>query len=132
MSYEVSRRVLNSREATSRAGPAAAIETELQSYRANVAARSAPELLKTLLHALRQPVLRFLEIERTNRGGAPSMIYRNYVVTRLAPVYERLWRKRPTPTPEGQFVLLCELVLGAIGLDTEGTDKAVGRILNKL
>jgi hypothetical protein len=132
MSYHVSSHVLTSREATSRDGPARAIETELQSCRANVAARSAPDLLKRLLCALRQPVLHFLEIERGNRGGAPSKIYRNYVIGQLAPVYEDLWHKAPVSTPEGKFVLLCELVLGAIGLDTEGTDKAVARILKKL
>lgn len=131
MSYHVSSHVLKSREATSRDGPARAIETELQSYRANVSARSAPDLLKRLLRALRQPVMHFLEIERGNRGGAPSKIYRNYVIGRLAPVYEDLWHKAPVSTPEGKFVLLCELVLGAIGLDTEGTDTAVARILKK-
>ena len=132
MSYQVSGRVLTSREATSRDGPARAIETELQSYRANVSARAAPDLLKRLLRALRQPILHFLEIERGNRGGAPSKIYRNYVIGRLAPVYKDLWHKAPVSTPEGKFVLLCELVLGALGLDTEGTDKAVARILKKL
>ena len=71
MSYDISSHVLTSREATARAGPARAIETELESYRANVSARSAPDLLKRLLRALRQPVQHFLEIERGNRGGAP-------------------------------------------------------------
>jgi len=132
MSYYISSHVLSSRKATSRDGQARAIESELQSYRGNVAARSAPDLLKRLLRALRQPVLHFLEIERGNRGGAPAKIYRNYVIARLAPVYERLWHKTPTSTPEGDFVSLCELVLDAIGLDTEGTDKAVARVLKKL
>jgi hypothetical protein len=131
MSYQVSSHVLRSREATSHNGLARAIETELQSYRANVSARAAPDLLKRLLRALREPVLHFLEIERGNRGGAPAKIYRNHVIDRLAPVYERLWHKAPVSTPEGKFVLLCELVLQAIGLDTEGTDKAVARILKK-
>jgi hypothetical protein len=131
MSYDVSSHVLTSREATSRAGPARAIETELESYRANVSARSAPDLLKRLLRALRQPIQHFLEIERGNRGGAPPNIYRNHVIARLAPVYERLWHKAPVSTPDGKFVLLCELVLGAIGLDTGGTDTAVARILRK-
>lgn len=132
MSYHVSSHILTSREATSRAGPAHAIETELQSYRANVSARFAPDLLKRLLRALRQPFLHFLEIERGNRGGAPSKIYRNHVIARLAQVYEDLWHKAPVSTPEGKFVLLCELVLGAIVLETEGTDTAVARILKKL
>jgi hypothetical protein len=132
VSYQISSHVLTSREAVSREGPARAIETELQSYRASVAARSAPDLLKGLLRALRQPVLHFLEIERGNRGGAPFKIYRNHVIARLAPVYERLWHETPVSTPEGKFVLLCELVLGAIGLDTTGIDSAVARIHRKL
>jgi hypothetical protein len=129
MSYDVSSHVLESREATARAGPARAIESELESYRANVSTRFAPDILKRLLRALRQPVLHFLEIERANRGGARPKIYRNHVIARLAPVYERLWHKAPVSTPEGKFVLLCELVLGAIGLDTAGADTAVARIL---
>ena len=69
LSYDVSSHTQNSREWTSRGGPGRAIEAELASRRTAVAADHTPELLDNLFIELRRPILRHLEIERSNRGG---------------------------------------------------------------
>jgi hypothetical protein len=84
------------------------------------------------VRALNRPLIRFLDIERQNKGGAPAKLYRNYAVEQLVPVYQAIYGIPPTPTPGGQFVLLCELIITAIGLDTDGLDPAVARILRRL
>lgn len=106
-------------------------EEELQGRRIDLAHQTAPRLLKALVHDLNAPLLRFLAIERGNRGGAPSKIYRNYTVDQLADIHQSVYGSSPTRTLRGPFVELCEAVVAAIGLDTEGLDQAAARILRR-
>jgi hypothetical protein len=128
-SYEIS--IHCTRESSMREGPYRAFEEEMIQRRISIARRRAPDLLLELVRNLNDPLVRFLEIERQNRGGAPGRPYRNYVISELAPTYERVWGKSPTSTPRGRFATMCELILDAIGLETDGTDKAVARILSR-
>jgi hypothetical protein len=109
-----------------------ALEEEMLQRRVNLAERAAPKLLIELVRELNHPLLRFLEIERQNKGGAPGKLYRNYAVEQMIPVYHAIYGATPTPTPSGEFVILCEFVLTAIGLDTVGLEEAVARILRRL
>lgn len=107
------------------------LEEELQGRRVDLAHQTAPRLLKALVQDLNAPLVRFLAIERGNRGGAPSKIYRNYTVDQLADIHHSIYGSPPTATLRGAFVELCEAVVAAIGLDTEGLDEAVARILRR-
>jgi len=129
-SYEIDTRW--TRESSMREGPFRGFEEEMLQRRIIMARQMAPKLLLELVRNLNDPLLRFLEIERQNRGGTPGKLYRNYVISELAPTYERIWGKSPTSTPGGPFVTMCEQILAVIGLDTEGADKAVPRILKRL
>jgi hypothetical protein len=100
--------------------------------RIDLAQRRTPQLLIKLAQTLNEPLARILEIERHNEGGAPAKLYRNYVIQELAPIYHRVHGKFPTPTPRGGFVTMCELVLDVVDLETEGVDKAVGRVLKRI
>jgi hypothetical protein len=125
----VSDRIRTSRAATSRAGPYEAFENEIASQRRAVAEDIAPKLLLELVRALNAQLTRFLEVQRANKGGAPGLLYRNYVVDELASFFHTVLKKKPTPTPTGKFVLLCELIVTAIGLDGTGIERAVQRRL---
>jgi hypothetical protein len=129
ISSSVSHRILTSRAATSRAGPAEAIEDEIEHRRRAVAEEIAPTLMLKLVRALNTHLARFLQIQRTNKGGAPGLLYRNYAIDELAEFFRDVRGKEPTPTPTGEFVLICELVLTAIGLDGTGIERAVERRL---
>jgi hypothetical protein len=109
-----------------------ALEEEMRQRRVNLAERAAPKLLIELVRELNRPLLRFLQMERQNKGGAPGKLYRNYAVEQLIPVYHAIYGSAPTPTPSGGFVILCEFVLTAIGLDTDGLEEAAARILRRL
>jgi hypothetical protein len=109
-----------------------ALEEEMLQRRVNLAERAAPRLLIELVRELNRPLIRFLDIERQNKGGAPAKLYRNYAVEQLVQVYQAIYGIAPTPTPGGKFVLLCDFIFGAVGLDTDGLDPAVARILRRL
>ena len=109
-----------------------ALEAEMRQRRVNLAERAAPKLLIELVRELNRPLLRFLQMERQNKGGAPGKLYRNYAVEQLIPVSTQIYGTTPTPTPSGEFVILCEFILTAIGLDTDGLEEAVARILRRL
>jgi hypothetical protein len=100
--------------------------------RINLAQQRTPQLLIGLAHTLNEPLARLLEIERQNEGGAPGKLYRNYVIQELARIYRNVSEALPTSTPRGGFVTMCELVLNAVGLETDGVEKAVGRILGRI
>lgn len=129
ISSSVSGRILNSRAATSRAGPYEALEDEVERRRRAVAAETAPKLMVELVRTLNAPLARLLEVQRANRGGAPGLYYRSYVIDKLVPFFRQVYGKEPTATPKGEFVLLCELILTAIGLDVTGLEGAVERRL---
>ena len=129
ISSSVSDRVLRSRAATRRGGPYEAIEDEIEQRRRAVAEDIAPKLMLELVRALNANLARFLQFQRTNKGGRPGLLYRNYVIEKLIPFYRDVCGKEPTTTPEGKFVLLCELIVTAIGLDGTGIERAVERRL---
>jgi hypothetical protein len=103
--------------------------TQILNARTSAATLSADELLLNFVRELRACISRFLDIERQNTGGSPGKTYRNYVVTKLIPVYEQIFQKRVTAT--GPFLELCELVVESIGLDTRGLEQAAARLIAK-
>jgi hypothetical protein len=108
-------------------------DEEMLQRRVNIARHlGTARLLVALIRDLNRPLLRLLEVERANKGGAPSKAYRNYVISELVPLYRQLYNEEPTMTPNGKFAKLCSLVLDEIEIDTDGLDSAIARILNKL
>ena len=131
--YGLSSRFPSAREDISRDdGLYRAYEQEMLPRRISLAQERTSRLLIALAHALNEPLARLLEIERQNKGGAPGKLYRNYVIQELAPIYQNARGKVPTTTPGGGFATMCELVLDAIGLETDGVEKAVGRVLERI
>lgn len=136
---------LDSHESERHDGPYEALDDgHYLSERERIARSAAPMLLQSLAAALNQPLNQFLEVRRQAKGGNPGLRYRNYVVQQLAILYRNVFKQKPTGTRPGQlpknaqfirtgrFVLLCELILDAYGMDTTGVEKAVDRTLTRL
>ena len=102
---------------------------DLPEHRREMFAESGVQWLVDLLESMKRPIEQILEFERRIPYGAPGKRNRNSAIFFLAQSFERIFGQEPTPTPGGNFVLLCELALDAIGLQTEGMEKAVARIL---
>lgn len=94
--------------------------------RMNIARNRGPALFESLLAELRDPFDRLSRLEQSRRGGRPRNLRRDFVIAELARI-----TARPTGSPAGPFVRLCEAVLIAIGLDAEGIDKAVQSFLKR-
>jgi hypothetical protein len=87
------------------------------------------QLVDSVLTAISKPVSSQLELERANQGGREQLFYRNYLIQELGRSFSEIFGTHPTTTKSGRFVILCELVLDAVGYDSTGVDKAVPRIL---
>jgi hypothetical protein len=105
------------------------LRKEMAKGKRQVAREQTPRLLAGVVEQLHAPLRLHLALERQAKGGAPGQRERNFVVGQLADAFPALTGRKPTTTPSGRFVTLCELVLTSIGLDTTGLDKAIQRIL---
>ena len=103
ISSSVSHRILTSRAATRRAGSYEAIEDEIEHRRRAAAEEIAPTLVLKLVRGLNAHLARYLQIQRTNKGGAPGLLYRNYVIDELIPFYQEACGKRADADAPGQI-----------------------------
>jgi len=111
--------------------PFESLRREMQRRKDEMSRELTIPLLLAFIEELKQPVRSRLNLERRAKGGSPGKPERNYVVDELAAVFFALTGKRPTSTPSGPFMLLCEHVLIGMGLPTDGLEKATQRILRK-
>jgi hypothetical protein len=84
------------------------------------------------IHNVKSSITSITNILGKRRVGSPGRVYRNAALEYLVPVYAVIFDKKPTSTAGGQFLLFCELILQAIGLDARGLDKAVAQVLKEL
>lgn len=105
------------------------IEAAFAYQRKALGLKRGPELLAHFVERINTPIQTWLEIDRLNRGGRPSNPVRDFVLIRLAESAPEILGSRATATADGKFVRLCTAVFLACGLETEGLEKAVARIL---
>ena len=84
-------------------------------------------LIEHTVQRLHAPILDWIDIARQGKGGKPRMVERDYLITKLAENSEAIIGKPPTPSK--RFLALCNTVLGACMLNTEGLQDAVERTL---
>ena len=84
-----------------------------------------------MVHYLNAPLINFLAIENTNKGGSPGKLYRNYLIEQLTLVYEQIYGERATQTWTGGFVGFCDLVINAVAINTKGLEQALVRRLKR-
>ena len=104
---------------------------ELPEHRREMFAKSGVQWLIDVLESMKQPIEQMLDFERRIPYGAPWQPHRNLAICLSCARLRTIFGQPPTSTPRGHFVLLCELALDAIGLRTEGLEKAVARILRR-
>jgi hypothetical protein len=109
----------------------AEIESRFDYERKTLGLKEGPRLLAYLIHRINQPIKIWIELDKLNRGGRRSNMVRDYVLIRLAQACPRILRSRPTATANGPFVRMCIGVFNACGLDDQGIEKAIERILSK-
>lgn len=95
-------------------------------------ARQSGAVLAALLGRCLALIAAQLAVERQNRGGRPSVALREYVLVRLAFVFDEVFGVPPTPGETSTFVKLATDVLQLFELETAGIEAAARRVLGKL
>jgi hypothetical protein len=85
-----------------------------------------------LIESVHRPIRMLLGLKPRKPRGSPGRSLRNAVIRELATAYEEIVGEIPTGTPSGQFTLLCQLTLDALGMDDTGLESAVQRVLHDL
>jgi hypothetical protein len=109
----------------------AEIEARFEYQRKTLGLKQGPELLAHLVERIIRPIQIWLELNRRPGGGRPSDAVRDHVVIRLVEAAPEVLGSRATATAGGKFVRLCTGVFNACGLNSEGLEKAIERILKK-
>jgi hypothetical protein len=89
----------------------------------------AGELLHAFVAALHAPFLAWIEEDRLNKGGRPPDLRRRLVLIYLTKAAPAILGKKAPISENGPFVRLCEAVFLALGLETDGLDKAIPDIV---
>ena len=88
-----------------------------------------PNLLAHRVERINRPVKAWGELDRCNKNGRPANVVREFLLIRLAVAAPNVLDSRATVTAGGKFVRLCAAVFSACGLDTEGLEKSIERVL---
>jgi hypothetical protein len=100
--------------------------------RMSVAADIGPKLIVGVLKTIAAPLRQLLVLEKSNKGGRPQDLYRNYVVQELALAWEAEHGKQAPGGKTGPFVEQCREVLEELGLSTDGLADCIGRTTKRL
>ena len=90
-----------------------------------------PKLLVNYLTKVHAPLKRLADAANLSVGGRKKNYARNHLVYWLAFMSEEILSKEASINTEGRFVELCSLVMEACGLDPDGVDKLVPRVVPK-
>jgi hypothetical protein len=102
---------------------------ELTQRKERAAEDRSRELLLGVMGDLAKPLRSYLAIERRNRGGRPKNAERDFIIDEMLAIFPQITGKAPTSSPAGPFVTLCDRVLEALGMETEGVESAVAKRL---
>jgi hypothetical protein len=88
-------------------------------------------LFKAMIDDLYRPFARWVELDR-KPPGAPPLFFRNLVIKRLAKASKDILGSKATSTAGGRFVQLCDAVLTAMKLPSDGVEKAAAAVLKRM
>ena len=111
----------------------AQIEERLAPHREARGLKHGGEFFTHYIERINQPIRRWIELDRLNRGGRPlKNLARDLLLFRLAEAAPAIIGRRATATADGRFVRLCEAVVVACGLEDRGIERAVEKAIKEL
>lgn len=108
------------------------LEEEFRPQREALGSKFGHLLVHALINDLYQPLKKWVELNKLNKGGVQPHFLRNLIIERLAEASEDIIAKRATRTQGGKFVKLCASVLEALRLSDSGVEKAVSATLDRM
>jgi hypothetical protein len=101
----------------------AQLEKESRPAREVLGLKHGDKILRHFIDAIHEPLRRWLELDKQNKGDAPARAVRRYLIYWLALSAPRILGKKPGVSQTGPFVELCAVVLRACGESDEGVEK---------
>lgn len=92
---------------------------------------SGPAILKRFVQEIHDPLKKWVEIERTNKGGAPAQKTVRLVIYWLAWSAPEIIGSKAAVSKDGPFVRLCSAVLRACGQPYDGVGGIAPQIVKK-
>jgi len=92
---------------------------------------SGPAILKNFVQQIHDPLKKWIEIERSNEGGAPAHKTVRYVIYWLAWSAPEILGSEAAISKDGPFVRLCSAVLRACGQPSDGVGGIAPEIVKK-
>ena len=105
------------------------LETITLQYREMMGLKHGAEILPAIIQRLHAPLKTWVELDKLNTGGRKADITRLYLVLRLAGAAPDIIGRKASASQTGPFVRLCEAVLPACGIDANGVEKVIARII---
>jgi hypothetical protein len=100
-----------------------------EAARQSVAVDVGPKLFAKLIEALREPLERALQMEKSHQGGRPRDVERDHVVSQLAAEWQANHGSLAPSGKTGPFFTLCYDAFIELGLDTGGLAERIRRVL---
>jgi hypothetical protein len=108
------------------------LESHFDNDRMSLGHRYGGEILTYFIDRIHADLKSWVELDRSNKGGRPADIYRQYMIRRLTVCASWIIGKAATTTATGRFADLCGTVLPACGFSSEGIEKAIEAVLEKM
>jgi len=107
------------------------LEARYASERQTLGIKHGHSILNHYIKSLWEPLKKWVEADKLNKGGRPPEVARNYLIDQLAERAPELIGRPATVSTTGEFVEFCAKVLSACRLSTEGVEKAVASVVGQ-
>ena len=107
------------------------LEQDTRATRQALGLKHVNLLLTHFIERLHSRLVRWIELERQNKGGRPANAVRGYLIYRLAEAAPDIIGETASISSTGTFVDLCTAVLVACGLSETGIAKAIPGMVSK-
>jgi hypothetical protein len=108
------------------------LENQFRDDRKYLGLKYGGETLRHFIDTIHSDLKSWVELDRSNKGGRPADVYRQYIIRRLAERSPWIIGIRATTTAKGKFHKLCVAVLPACGFRSQGIEKAIEAVLKKM
>lgn len=107
------------------------IGEKLDVSRRSIGLQSGPKILKHIIQQIHDPLKKWVEMEKLNKGGAPAQLTVHWVVYWLAWSAPEIIGSDAAVSKDGPFVRLCSAVLTACGCSYDGFGAMAPEIVKK-